>query len=168
MIREFQANDRKDLDEMQFELQKYFSEIDQTHESLPYKATSDAHLYMQKMLDDAKNMNGKVLVAEEKGKVIGFIQGVIIEHKYGDDKFYDLSHNPSKEGWIGLLFVKPKYRGKSIGQELLNKMKVYFRSENCKSIRLLVLFDNKYAINVYKKNGFIPHDLEMVLEESDC
>ena len=104
-------NDRKNIDKMQFDLQKYFSEIDQTHESQSYKDIDDAHRYMQKMIDDVKNMDGKIFIAEEKDQIIGFIQGVIIEHEKGADTFYDLTHNPSKEGWVGLLFVKPEYRG---------------------------------------------------------
>lgn len=106
MIREMSTTERTDIDEMQFELQKYFSEIDKTHESLPYKNINDAHRYIQKMIDDVENMNGKIYVAEENNQIVGFIQGVIIEHNKGDDEIYDLSHNPSKEGWIGLLYVK--------------------------------------------------------------
>ena len=68
MIREMDIKDRENIDKMQFELQKYFSEIDQTHESLPYKVMDDAHRYMRKMLDDVKNMNGKVFVSEEDGQ----------------------------------------------------------------------------------------------------
>ena len=164
MIREMSINDRKDIDKMQFDLQKYFSEIDQTHESQSYKDIDDAHLYMQKMIDDINNMDGKIFVAEENGKITGFIQGVIIEHKKGDDIFYDLSHSPSKEGWVGLLFVKPEYRGGGTGQQLLDEMKNYFISKNCTSIRLLVLSDNKHAIAVYEKNSFMRHDLEMTLK----
>lgn len=164
MIREMNIEDREEIDKMQFELQKYFSEIDQTRESQSYKDINDAHRYMQQMLNDVKNMNGKVFVAEEKGQVVGFVQGVIIEHKKGDDEIYDLSHNPSKEGWIGLLFVKPENRGSGIGRELLDKMKNYFKSEKCTSVRLLVLSDNTHAISVYEKSGFLRHDLEMVLK----
>lgn len=164
MIREFCDTDRTSLDEMQFELQKYFSEIDATRESLSYKDFGGAHRYMQKMIDDVTQMNGRIYVAEENDSVVGFIQGVIIEHKPGDDEFYDLSHNPSKEGWIGLLFVKPEYRGTGISQQLLDVMKDYFKSQDCTSVRLLVLSDNTHAIEVYKKNGFLPHDLEMVLK----
>ena len=164
MIREMDVKDREDIDRMQFELQKYFSEIDRTHESLPYKDIDDAHRYIQKMLDDVKNMNGKVFVAEENSQVIGFIQGVIIEHKKGDDEIYDLSHNSSKDGWIGLLFVKPEYRGSGVGRGLLDKMKDYFKSKECTSVRLLVLSDNTNAVSVYEKNGFLRHDLEMVLK----
>ena len=164
MIREMKTTDLNDLVEMQFELQEYFSEINKTRDSLPYKSIEDARHYMQKMIDDANNMDGKIFVAEEKDRIIGFIQGVIIEHKKGDDTFYDLTHNPSKEGWVGLLFVKPEYRGGGTGQQLLDEMKNYFISKNCTSIRLLVLSDNKHAVAVYEKNGFMRHDLEMILK----
>lgn len=164
MIREMETTDLNDLIEMQFELQKYFSEIDKTRDSLPYKSIKDARRYMQKMIDDANTMDGKIFVAEEKDQIIGFIQGVIIEHKKSADTFYDLTHNPSKEGWVGLLFVKPEYRGGGTGQQLLDEMKKYFISKNCTSIRLLVLSDNKHAVAVYEKNGFIRHDLEMTLK----
>ncbi len=164
MIREANENDYKRIDEMQFELQKYFSEIDQSRESLPYRSINDAHRYMQKMIADAKNMNGKIFIDEKNDAIIGFIQGVIIEHKKGDDEIYDLSHNPSKEGWIGLLYVKPDYRGCGVGQELLDKMKDYFIAQGCTSIKLLVLSDNASAVDFYKKSGFVPHDLEMIMK----
>ncbi len=164
MIREMKDEDRKSVDEMQFELQKYFSKIDQTHESLPYKGLDDTHQYMQQMIDDVVKMNGKVFVAEEDSMIVGFIQGVIIEHKEGEDKIYDLFHNPSKEGWIGLLFVLPEYRHRGIGKELMQKMKDCFRSKGCTSVKLLVLSDNTDAIRIYEKNGFLRHDLETTLQ----
>ena len=156
VIREVDATDRPSLDQMQMELQQYFAKIDSTHDQ-----------YMQKMLDDVDNMQGKILVAEKDGEIIGFVQGVIIEHNKGDDKIYDLSHLPGKEGWIGLLYVKPEYRGHKIGQKLLDKIKDYFTNVRCTSIRLLVLADNTNAIKVYQKNGFVPHDLEMILKLND-
>lgn len=65
MIREMIPEDRNDINEMQFELQKFFSKIDQTHESLSYQSIDGAHYYMQKMIDDVKSMNGKIFVAEK-------------------------------------------------------------------------------------------------------
>lgn len=89
---------------------------------------------------------------------------MIIEHKKGDDEIYDLSRKPSKDGWIGLLFVKPEFRGSGIGQELLDRMKDYFIAQRCTSIKLLVLSDNINAIDFYRKSGFMAHDLEMVMK----
>ena len=49
MIREMIHEDRNEINEMQFELQRFFSEIDQTRESLLYQSINDAHHYMQKI-----------------------------------------------------------------------------------------------------------------------
>ena len=54
--------------------------------------------------------------------------------------------------------------GKGIGQNLLDEMKKYFKSQNCTDVRLLVLSDNAHAIEVYKNNGFLEHNLEMILK----
>lgn len=43
MIREANENDYGRIDEMQFGLKKYFSEIDQSSESLQYRSINDAH-----------------------------------------------------------------------------------------------------------------------------
>lgn len=43
-------------------------------------------------------------------------------------------------------------------------MKDYFVDQECTSVRLLVLSDNTNAVDFYKKSGFIPHNLEMVMK----
>lgn len=161
MIREFTTVDRPAIDELQRQLQAYFAKIDLTKESLAYENIAAAHKYMDQMLSDAKNMNGQVYVAEQDNQVVGFIQGVIVEHKSGDDPIFDLVHAPRKEGWIGLLFVQPEYRSHGFGAKLLAKIQDYFKSQNCDCVRLLVLANND-AVDFYKHNGFLPHDLEMV------
>ena len=162
-IREFREGDRERVDEMQFALQKYFAEVDSTGETQAYESIEDAHRYIEKMLEDVQKMNGELLVAVLGSEIVGFVQGVIIEHKRGEDAIYDLSHKAAKEGWIGLLFVEPKFRGHGIGRKLLGEMKVYFKEQGCSCVKLLVLADNKRAIGVYKKNGFVGHELEMRL-----
>ena len=66
---------------------------------------------------------------------------------------FEIDLNPASAGIL-----------QAIGQQLLDEMKNYFISKNCTSIRLLVLSDNKHAIAVYEKNGFMRHDLEMILK----
>ena len=163
MIREMTVDDRNSLDEMQFELQKHLSNVDQSGESLPYENMDAAHQYMEKMLNDVATKNGKVFVAEEADEVVGFIQGVIFDYPKGANEIYDLSHAPAKEGWIGLLYVKPEYRGRNIGQQLLDEMRGYFKSQDCTCVKLLVLAGNSNARSIYEEYGFSYHNLEMVL-----
>ena len=161
LIREFTPTDRFAIDELQNQLQAYFAEIDPIKESLAYKNLAAAHKYMDQMLSDVEKMHGQIYVAEQDGKVIGFIQGIIMEHKVDDDPIFDLTHAPRKEGWIGLLFVKPEHRSQGFGTKLLTKLQDYFKSQKCDCVRLLVLSDNP-AVDFYRRHDFLSHNLEMV------
>ena len=131
-------------------------------ESLPFTNLRDAHGYMQQMINDSKNMNGAIYVAEESGQVVGFIQGVIIDHQPGQDAVFDAVHAPRKDGWIGLLYVEPEQRGSGIGRALLDEMKHYFQSKNCDTLRLKVLSGNQRAIAFYEKYGLTAREVEMI------
>ena len=162
MIREFNPQDRKTIDRLMVELQEHFAKVDTLEESLPFKDQKRAHDYMQKMIDDSESMDGVIYVAEEAGSVVGFVQGVVINHSPGDNVVFDTTHIPRKDGWIGLLFVEPGHRGMGVGQKLMDKIKIYFENKGCNTLRLLVLSDNTHAIEIYKKYGFIKHEVEMV------
>lgn len=162
MIREFNPQDRKAIDKLMVKLQEHFAKVDTLKESLPFKDQKSAHDYIQRMIDDSESMNGAIYVAEEAGSIVGFIQGVVINHSPGDDVVFDATHIPRKDGWIGLLFVEPGHRGMGVGQKLMDRIKIYFENEGCDTLRLLVLSDNTHAVEIYKKYGFIKHEVEMV------
>lgn len=130
-IRPFHPKDRAAIDKLAIKLHAHFAQVDDTAELLPFTNLRDAHDYMQQMINDSENINGAIYVAEENGQVIGFIQGVIIDHQLGQDAVFDAVHAPRKDGWIGLLYVEPEQRGSGIGRALLDEMKRYFQSKNC-------------------------------------
>lgn len=144
------------------QLQEYFSEIDSFKECRIFTSTSEAADYMRQAIQDVNDMQGAIYVAEYQNSIVGFIQGIITNHS--DEVMHNLSHVKSTDGWIGLLFLDPKYRGKGIGQLLLNKMKSYFQMNNCNTMRLKVASDNKLAIGVYAHYGFKQNDIEMILD----
>lgn len=78
------------------------------------------------------------IVAEEGGKVVGFVMGVI-----------------SEPGTIRILMicVREGYRNRGIGSELMSRIAKRFR--NARKIRLEVKVTNKDAIRFYKKHGFV-------------
>ena len=160
-IRPFHSKDRAAIDELAIKLHAHFAQVDDTAESLPFASSRDARDYMQRMIDDSENMNGAMYVAEENGEVVGFVQGVIIDHQPGQDAVFDAVHEPRKDGWIGLLYVEPEQRGSGIGRALLDEMKHYFQSKNCDTLRLKVLSGNQRAIAFYEKYGFTAHEVEM-------
>lgn len=161
-IRPFHPKDRAAIDKLAIKLHAYFAQVDNTAESLSFASPRDAHDYMQRMIDDSENMNGAIYVAEENGEVVGFIQGVIIDHQPGQDAVFDAVHAPRKDGWIGLLYVEPEQRGSGIGRTLLDEMKRYFQSKNCDTLRLKVLSGNQRAIAFYEKYGLTAREVEMV------
>ena len=61
------------------------------------------------------------------------------------------------------LYVTPKYRGKNIGSNLLNKVIEFGKKENCHQLRWKVSNWNTQAIEFYKKIGAEIDDLE-----NDC
>ena len=161
-IRPFHPKDRTAIDELAIKLHAHFAQVDDTAESLPFTSSRDAQDYMQQMINDSENMDGTMYVAEENGEVCGFIQGVIIDHQPGQDAVFDAVHAPRKDGWIGLLYVKPEQRGSGIGRALMDEMKRYFQSKNCDTLRLKVLSGNQPAIAFYEKYGLTAREIEMV------
>lgn len=96
-IRPFHPKDRAAIDELAIKLHAYFAQVDDMAESLPFASLRDAHGYMQRMIDDSDDMDGAIYVAEENGQVVGFIQGVIIDHQPGQDAVFDAVHTPREK-----------------------------------------------------------------------
>jgi hypothetical protein len=95
-IRPFHPKDRAAIDELAIKLHAHFAQVNDTAESLPFASPRDAHGYMQRMIDDSEDMDGAMYVAEENGQVVGFIQGVIIDHQPGQDAAFDAVHAAAK------------------------------------------------------------------------
>ncbi len=161
-IREYSSNDYEQVVEFMLALQSYFAELDSTGGIKVFASERDARVYVDKALKDVHEMDGVIFVGEENGNVVGFIQGVIITHD--QDVMHNLTHYRGSQGWIGLFFTDPEFRGRGIGKALLDKMKEYFKSKNCQSMHLKVAHNNKIAVGVYTKYGFTPRDIEMAVK----
>lgn len=161
-IREYKENDFQAVVNFMIDLQNYFVELDQSKEKKPFSNRKAAEDYIKQAIKDVKAMNGGMYVAKYNNEIAGFIQGVIVRHK--NDVLHNLTHRKGIEGWIGLLFTEPKFRGKGIGKNLIDAMKKHFKKHNCTSMRLRVASNNEMAINVYTKYSFVPKDLEMAIK----
>ncbi len=89
-----------------------------------------------------------LIVAKEKGRVIGFVG-------YGDrgDEAPDI-------GEIFALYVLSEYYGKGVAQQLMKAGLQHLA--NYPQICLWVLKENKRAIRFYEKCGFVPTGEEMI------
>ncbi len=95
----------------------------------------------------------KILVAEIDNNIVGAGYAVL------KDAEPFLKH--CKYAYIGLMYVRPLYRGRGINQQILQTLKDWVMEKQIREIRLVVYDENTIAKNAYKKAGFKGHVLEM-------
>lgn len=98
--------------------------------------------------------NSDVLIALDEGKIIGCGYGMIKQHER--DIFVTTDY-----GYIGFMYVKDAYRGKGVGQAILQGLNEWFKSRNMKEVRIKVYENNPKAIKAYEKAGFQKKLIEM-------
>ncbi len=94
------------------------------------------------------NEKGLFLIAYEKDEIIGFINGILRE-------FNHLIYEPFIYGEIAQIWVKEEFRKNGISSALRDELFEWFKTNNCKYVKLEVL-DNNPALRIYEKWGFEP------------
>ena len=101
-----------------------------------------------------RNPNYELLVADLRGEIVGFIDHWII---------YDFAHG-AKLSYIHNLYVSSKHRRKGIASKLLQEAMKSGENMEVSEIHVTTRFDNKPAINLYKKHGLVKEHLELEKE----
>jgi GNAT superfamily N-acetyltransferase/2-polyprenyl-3-methyl-5-hydroxy-6-metoxy-1,4-benzoquinol methylase len=104
----------------------------------PLNSYVDIELYSRKLYDKA------ILFSKFNNNLIGLVA------------VYD--NEIEKYGWITNVSVDPDYSGRGIATELLNRSFDFFTKKGYKNIFLEVFGNNKKAINLYIKQGFIKQE----------
>ena len=99
----------------------------------------------QKFWEISKNPNYIFLCAEENGKVIGTIQGVVCEELYGECIPFLVMEN---------FVVAENSRGKGVGRKLLNELEKIGKEKNCSQIIFITETDRKETVEFYERVGF--------------
>ena len=138
----------EDIKDLLVELEEYIVSIDKDH--LDYVHPE----YREKMaildLDEVNNNNGKCYLAVENNKAVGLIMGCIFPY----DKYDYLDYKCPKRGEITELIVTNKIRSNGVGQELINKMELYFKSVGCKYVIVDVFAYNEIGKKFYNKKNY--------------
>jgi len=147
-IREYCGSDRASLVRLLEELQDYLVSIDDLKRMrrLPEYGES----YTDRTLQNVARNNGKILMAEADGEVVGAVVGIISEQTKEDL----LELIPYKRGLVLELVVKHGYRRRGIGTLLMEEMEAYFRQKGCRVSNLEVFSPNKNAYRLYSKIGY--------------
>ena len=85
--------------------------------------------------------NGKFFVAEDKGRIIGFV-------------FVYFSPAILKSGWINEIFVTEAFRRNGIGSKLMEKGIEWLKQKGAKKVELTAYKTNQEALSFYKKHHF--------------
>ncbi|MEX2017242.1 MAG: GNAT family N-acetyltransferase [Candidatus Pacearchaeota archaeon] len=151
-IRKAKINDLKQINEIYVE-----GSIDEGKLQFPHVSEKEMEKDLKKhewrrlkgWKKELKLKNNYWIVAEEKGKIIGFANADI-------DK--------SKEGRLTLLYIRRDYRKRGIGMRLTKERINWLKSKKIKRIESGVYLNNKPSINNLKKSGFKPVALKLELK----
>lgn len=114
-------------------------------------------IYYYDLAELITSEKSEVLVVCNQEEIVGCGYGLIKPH---DRDIYITTHY----GYIGFMYVKEAYRGKGLGQVILNKLVEWLKSRGMSDIRLQVYQNNPNAIKAYEKAGFQSHLIEMQLK----
>ena len=95
---------------------------------------------IEQMRDEKDLIN--FFVAEDGRRVIGIIVYFFAYYTWAGKSLY-----------VDDLYVKPEYRGKKIGTQLLKKVFEIAKKEKCKRVRWQVMDWNAPALEFYRKIG---------------
>jgi ribosomal protein S18 acetylase RimI-like enzyme len=84
------------------------------------------------------------LVAEEAGRVVGFIVGQITVGGFGGEV----------AGWIEMMGVSPEHMGAGIGRALAKAMIAYYREQEVEEVCTAVRWDSGDMLAFFKHLGF--------------
>jgi ribosomal protein S18 acetylase RimI-like enzyme len=101
-----------------------------------------------------RNPNYELLVAESEGEVIGFIDQWVI---------HDFAHG-AKLSYIHNLYVSSEHRRRGVASKLLQEVIKNARNMGVSEIHITTRFDNKPAINLYRKHGLVREHLQLEKE----
>ena len=151
VIREYRPEDAQQVEECFVELQDFLHRLEPN--VLEGKA---AKQYFDFMFARCAETSGKVFVAEVDNRIVGFVS------LWVKVKSEALEEDPSEYAFISDLVVLPVYRGRGLGQALLQKAEDYARLQGATTLKLEVLAKNDGAMKLYKHHGFCEYQILLV------
>ena len=154
IIREYQPQDRKALVKLVENFQDYLVKIDPLKRLR--REPAYGQVYTQRVLKQVRN--DTLFVAEESGRPVGFIAGIIQKQP----KWDLLQTPPTKAGRITELYLEPDYRRKKLGTQLIEKMEAWLKTKGCDILRVEVFAPNKSAHAFYHKRMYADRSIDLI------
>ena len=119
MIIEYQNQYKEDVKDLLEELQAHLANIDIEGYNILTKEYKE--LYVEKVLKEVNENNGKILLYKQDDKIIGLVVGIV-----NNEEMERYDFKAPKRGRITELVVSGKVRSKGIGTILLKEMEKYW------------------------------------------
>jgi ribosomal protein S18 acetylase RimI-like enzyme len=144
---------KKDLERIKkLNTEIFFNNIEYDHDAIEsFAQTNRGAQYFKQAMEDK---SGIFLVAEEKGELIGYINGSEMDLSYRKSRYFEMSN----------LGVSPKHKRKGVGTELLKQFTKEVKKRRFQKIYLNCYAKNTEAINFYKASGYKTIDICMEKE----
>lgn len=148
-IREFDSS--KDLPAVRsclVELQDFEQGLDPRRPS----GEQSADAYLDWMFRHCREYDGRILVAESEGEVVGV---VVVWTRYHSSDPIDI---PGEHAYVPDLVVSASHRGRGIGRALLRAAESLAREAGAERLCISVIADNTGAKSLYTAEGFAETD----------
>jgi ribosomal protein S18 acetylase RimI-like enzyme len=143
MIRPAAASDAVAIGKLWEKLVAYHQELDA---DMPRATLQGASLYARSLLDRLDDSHTCVFVAEEDGKIVGYVLGVVVD-------LLPEMFEQEAGGFLADIFVEDAYRGRGIGRGLVDALVSWFRQKGLKHFEWHVAANNPGALAFWEKIG---------------
>ena len=144
IIRKAKKSDIDDIIRLANQLRKTEAPLDKTKNIKEDSYLSD--VYREKELKYISSRKKIFLVAEIDEKIVGYINGYIVENS---DVYYK-----EPVAYLDCLCVDASLRKQGIGKELINEFTNIVKSRGAKYIKLNAFENNVPAVTLYKELGY--------------
>ncbi|MEA3515380.1 MAG: GNAT family N-acetyltransferase [Nanoarchaeota archaeon] len=145
-IRKVNNNDLEQLTQLIIEFKEGLTDFEPEDLKVFRRKIKSSDLIKKSVKEEIDNPNGLFLVAEDENKLVGFIFGTIRENTH-------MVYDTVKFGMLNHIWITNNYRGRGLASKFKDNLFQWFKDNNCKYIKLLVL-DANPTKHIYEKWGF--------------
>lgn len=142
IIRAATHNDADEIGEMWLDLIAYHRQLDAT---IPAPTVDGEQRYAQRMRYGIDDTYFQIYVAADEDQLVGYVFGTIID-------LLPEMFEEQRAGMIGDIYVRPAFRHRGVGKQLMSVMKDWFRLRNVSFYEWYVSSANASAIKFWEES----------------
>jgi ribosomal protein S18 acetylase RimI-like enzyme len=143
MIRLATTGDAQRIGELWLEMVQYHKQFD----AIMFQASGNgAEFYERSILSRLSDPQTRILIAEVEGEVVGYVLGMLVN--ITPEMFV-----PIRSGFLADISVTEAFRQQGIGRDLVERLVLWFQSQDVAYFEWHVAEKNKVAVKFWKSIG---------------